>query len=270
MLAKQAFFGSFLFEKPLSSEKPQPMHDTKMIDFILTVCAFIDSLKLPTSESKSGVSLLFFNRHHFVNAALMPSALKGGIEPGIHDLQREHRPDKALTERHHVGIVMLTGQARRNRIGKQRATHPLDLVCRNGNADACGADKNAALTFSRSNRLRRRTGIVGIIAAILAVGAEIRNLKAALLKVLFDGLLQFQTAVVTSHCNFHMNSSELHQNDLQEIKQNRRSGKHCRKHRTSAFSESAPGPADNQQHRQQQIIVAADQEAKDRKRQQAQ
>ena len=79
----------------------------------------------------------------------------------------------------------------------QRAARmPLDLVCRDGNADAGAADYDALFALAVCYRMGDRLAVNGIVAAILGVSAVVFVFKAARVEVLHDLLLERPAAVV--------------------------------------------------------------------------
>ncbi|MBQ1372337.1 MAG: 2-isopropylmalate synthase, partial [Oscillospiraceae bacterium] len=127
--------------------------------------------------------------------------LKFRVEEDVNEFHRHHGRGNRGTQRHHVGVVVLAGQAGAHVVVEQGAADAGHLIGNDGHANARGAADNALLAFAGGDRLCGGTGKVGIVAAILAVGAKIPVRQTQLVKMLFNCFLELQCAVVTSQCN---------------------------------------------------------------------
>ena len=129
-----------------------------------------------------------------------------GIEPRVDDLESQHFAGHARSDGHHVGVVVLAGEPSGHHVGQKRAADALDLVGRDGNADAGRSDDDASVAFAGCNGLGRGRSKVGVVAAGFVIAAEVLIGKAPCLQMLHDGLFEIKCAVVACKCN-HMFSS---------------------------------------------------------------
>ena len=126
-----------------------------------------------------------------------------GTQPGIRDLQSQHFTHHTGTHGHHVGVVMLPGQAGRHQITQQGAADALDLIGSDGNTDAGGAKDDTLLKLAGGNCLGSGAYEIRIVAGSGGVGAEIFDSVALTFQVRNQLVLQIQSTVVTGNCNFH-------------------------------------------------------------------
>ena len=140
--------------------------------------------------------------HHLVDAPLVTfDAGERRVQPHVEDLKRQHFARHGCAEGHHVGVVVLAGESCGHGIIEQRAADALDLVGRDGHADARRAADDAAVAFAAGDGLRGRAREVGVVAAVLGVAAEILVGKPTLVQMRHDSLLEVQCAVVTCKCD---------------------------------------------------------------------
>lgn len=144
---------------------------------------------------------LLFQRRDFVDAALVAAALEVGGQEDIHQLKGHHGGRDGGAQGHHIGVVVLPGQARAHVVVEQGAADALHFVGGDGDADARGAADDAGFTFPGSHCPGRGGPKVGIVAAVLGVGAEILADQPLPFQMGFDRFLELQCAVVTCQCD---------------------------------------------------------------------
>ena len=139
-----------------------------------------------------------------VNSAAAPpmaAALKVRGQEGVHDLERKPRAEHARAHSEDVRVVVAAGHLGRVAVPAQGGADALDLVGGDGDADARAADEDAALAFAARDRARHGLTVDGVVAALLAVGAEVLIGEPELVKMAHDLLLEGIAAVVTSDRN---------------------------------------------------------------------
>ena len=135
------------------------------------------------------------------DAARLAAARKVRGQEGVHDLEREARAEHACTHGEDVRVVVAAGHLCRVAVPAQGGADALDLVGGDGDADARAADEDAALAFTARDRAGHSLAVDGVVAALLAVGAEVLVGKAQLVEMAHDLLLEGIAAVVTSDRN---------------------------------------------------------------------
>ena len=139
--------------------------------------------------------------HDLVDAPLMALGMgKFRIQPHVNDLQRQHLARHGCAEGHHVGIVVLAGEAGGHGVIEQRTADALDLVGRDGHADAGRAADDAAVTFAAGDGLRRRARKVGIVTAVLGVAAEVLIFQSVFLQI-SDHIIGHDHSSISWHGN---------------------------------------------------------------------
>ena len=143
--------------------------------------------------------LFFLDGHDHVHAPLVPSALKGRGQPGVHDHLGQLDPDHAGAEGQHVAVVVPAGQGCGIRLTAHGTADAPHLVGRQGNADARAADHNAQVRLAAGHALRHGLAGDGVVEALRGVGAQVLYLIAVgVLDVLFDRALVFQRGMVVA------------------------------------------------------------------------
>src|SRR5512139_3725851 len=99
---------------------------------------------------------------------------------------------------------MLNALARRIDIMAQACIDPIQLVCRNGSANARAADKNPAVCFACQYRTAEFCREVGVIDGIGAIRTEVQGLVTFLADEAGHFPFQRKTCVVASNSNTHM------------------------------------------------------------------
>ena len=142
--------------------------------------------------------MLFFQGHDLVDAPLVALVMgKLGGDPGVHDLQGQHLAHHTGTQCHHIGVVVLPGHPGGHHIGKQGAANALDLVCADGDAYAGAADDDTLFALAGVNSSCSSLAIDGIIAAIGGISTIVLEGIALGLKVLYNFVFKFKSAVVS-------------------------------------------------------------------------
>ena len=131
----------------------------------------------------------------------MAAALKFGGQERVHDFEREAWAEHARTHGEDVRVVVAAGHLGGVAVAAQGGADALDLVRGDGDADAGAADEDAALALPGRDGARNGLAVDGVVAAFLAVGAEVLIGKAQLVQMAHDLLLEGKAAVVTSDRN---------------------------------------------------------------------
>ena len=114
----------------------------------------------------------------------MAAALKRGGEERLDHGRGQLRAREARADGHHVRVVVLAAELRLERIGAVRAADALDLVRRDGDADARRAHDDTALALSARDGARGGLAENGIVAALGGIGAAVLDLVAQALQLL--------------------------------------------------------------------------------------
>ena len=132
---------------------------------------------------------------------------EGGLQPLVYDGQGQILTGDTGTDGHAVGVVVEPGQLGGHQVPQQGAANALDLIGGDGHADTRGAQQHTPVAASLGYRLGGGTGKIRVVAAILAVAAEVHHLVSLFGQVGHYGLLQVISAVVTGNSDFHVGSS---------------------------------------------------------------
>ena len=108
-----------------------------------------------------------------VDAALVASACEIGVEEGGDAGLGHVAADQPRAEREHVGVIVLAGELRRQRIVDPRAAARGIAVDGDRDADARAADRDSALGVAAAIASASFRAEIGIIDALGAVGAEV-------------------------------------------------------------------------------------------------
>lgn len=133
---------------------------------------------------------------NLVDTCLVASTFEGRVEELLHDGCCRGGVDEASGHHEHVGIVVLAYEMRYFGYPAESGTYALMLVERHVDALAAAADGNAGVALAALHGCCKRVSIVGIVAAIGAVGAEVLVLPAFGLEPLLHIFFQFVTSVV--------------------------------------------------------------------------
>src|SRR5262249_5537529 len=104
---------------------------------------------------------------------------------------------------YYVGVVVTASEFCRNRFGDGCGADTMDLVCRDGNANSCSADKYAELSIACNNSPADARCIVWIICGFWGVGSVICYLVAMLAKHISKAVLEVKSGVVGAYCELH-------------------------------------------------------------------
>ena len=144
------------------------------------------------------------NLGELVDAALVSAAFEFSVEESLDAGDRHFRPDQPLAKRDRIGIVVLTGEPRRQRLGDLGAAAGGVAVGRDRDSDARPAHRDSAFGASISQRLGEHRPIAWIIDAFVAVGAEVEYLMAVLAKPAGNQVLEVDSGMVGGKCDAHM------------------------------------------------------------------
>src|SRR6187401_2326028 len=133
----------------------------------------------------------------------MASALESCLEPGAHNLESRLRRDRALPERNHVGVVVLSRQTRRLRVPANRAPNTIDLVGRNGFAVARAAEHDAAFALARGDGFCSGDDETRIIHRLFGVGLKVTDLVPGCLEHFDNQALIAKAGMIGSDRDLH-------------------------------------------------------------------
>ena len=135
--------------------------------------------------------------------AAVASALEGGVEEGVDDDVGFPLGYETGREHEDVGVVVLLGQGGDLGLPAEGGAYALMLVegHRDSVAGAAHGDAERAVALLYRNGAWMR--VVGIIARLRGVSAEINCLVAARTHHIHEMLLEFVAGVVACECDFH-------------------------------------------------------------------
>ena len=116
----------------------------------------------------------------------MAAALKLSVEEHFENLDCLLLRDEAGGHRQHVGVVVRACKARDFLVPTQCSADALMLVCSHCNAVAAAADGDAVVIRRFLDLNGERMRVVGIVATLGGVGAEVCNVETFLLEVILD------------------------------------------------------------------------------------
>ena len=121
---------------------------------------------------------------------------EGSVKESVNDLKRKTGADNSCAHCEDVRVVVQPCHLGREAVAAEGRADALDLVCRDGNADAGAADYDALFALAVCYRMGARLAVNGIVAAILGVSAVVFLFNASRVEVLHDLLLERPAAVV--------------------------------------------------------------------------
>ena len=110
---------------------------------------------------------------NLVDTCLMASAFKFGVEELLHDGSCRIGVDKSAWHHQYVGIVVLAYEMCYFGYPAQSGTYALMFVERHVDALAATADGNAGVALAALYGCSQWVAIVGIVAAVGAMGAKV-------------------------------------------------------------------------------------------------
>lgn len=138
-----------------------------------------------------------------VNATLVTTALKLGVEPLVDNHLSELGAHDAGAKGEHVGVVVHTGELGAEGLGAHDGAHALYLVSSQADTDAGATDEDAQVDVAVGNGLTHLVAGDGVVKALGGVGAKVHDLAAALLQVLGDDVLELDGGVVVTDTDLH-------------------------------------------------------------------
>ena len=138
-----------------------------------------------------------------VNAALVTTALKLGVEPLVDDHLGELGAHDAGAKGEHVGIVVYARELGAEGLGAHNGAYALDLVGSQANPDTGATDEDAQVDVAVGNGLTHLVAGDGVVKALGGVGAKVHDLAAALLQVLGNDVLELDGGVVVTDTDLH-------------------------------------------------------------------
>lgn len=132
----------------------------------------------------------------FRDSTDVSTTLELGVEPGVHRVLGDLVSDESLSEAQDVRVVVLPGESCRGVIVHRRCTDAADLVGRDADADARTTHADAEVHLTARDRPTDRCAEVGVVDAVVSVGAQVHDLDAPLSEVGREEILQVDACVI--------------------------------------------------------------------------
>mgnify|MGYP007061164573 CR=1 FL=1 len=120
------------------------------------------------------------------------------VQKGVNDLAGEAGAHNAAAQAQGIGVVVAAGVLGAERLRAAAGADALDLVGTHRHAHTRAAAQDGEIAAAIGHSAAGGGGIIGIVTAGGAVGAKVAVSNAALFQMLFDGLFQLITAVVST------------------------------------------------------------------------
>jgi hypothetical protein len=133
----------------------------------------------------------------------MPAAIEAGLEPDLHNLERQIFGDHAFTDGKDVGVIMLPGKPGRFFIPAKRAAHATHFVRYHCFAVARSAEHDPALALTARYRFRCGADEKRVIDRFLVKGAEVFYFVPERAEEFLHLFLVPKTGVIRSERDFH-------------------------------------------------------------------
>ena len=124
-----------------------------------------------------------------VNAELMATALKGGVQILVHDLAGHVGIDKTAGHDQYVGIIVLADEVSNLGDPAESGADALMLVQGHGDSLSAAAHGYTLLYLTVLYTAGQCVAEIGIVAAIGSIGAVVLELQPLLLQVFYYKLL---------------------------------------------------------------------------------
>ena len=118
-----------------------------------------------------------------VNAELMATALKGGVQILVHDLAGHIGIDETAGHYQYVGIIVLADKMSNLRYPAESGADALMLVQGHGDSLSAAAHGYTLLYLTALYAAGQSVAVIGIVATIGSVGAVVLELQPLLLQV---------------------------------------------------------------------------------------
>ena len=133
---------------------------------------------------------------NFIDAPLVATAFKIGIQKGIENVLRRIGVDESTGHHADIGIVVLARQSGNFLAPAKGSAYALMLVERHVDTVAAAANSDAGIALAALHRLCQRVGIVGIVAAFRRTGTEIPIRNFSRFELRANKLLQFISGMI--------------------------------------------------------------------------
>lgn len=133
----------------------------------------------------------------------MPAAIETGLEPDLHNLERQIFGNHAFADGKDVGVIVFPRKAGRFFIPAKRAAYAMHFVRYHRFAIAGPAEHDPALAFTARYRFRRGADEKGVIDGFLIKGAEVFHFVPERAEQFFHLFLVPKTGVIRSERDFH-------------------------------------------------------------------
>lgn len=156
------------------------------------------------SSSNIGVDWLFGQASaawNLVHSALVASAFEVGLEESGNDVQRLGHGDEVRGQAEDIGVVVLACELRKAFLPAERRTDTLVLVGGHADTVAGGADDDTELILAFLHRLCQRVSVVGIVATLIGVAAEVLHFGAVVFEEETHLVLEREAGMVAGKRN---------------------------------------------------------------------
>ena len=134
----------------------------------------------------------------------MAAAAEIGGQEHVEDALVFLHVDEATRQRHDVGVVVLAAQLGELGVDGVHRADAVDLVSGDGHADSRAAHENAVRRHAACHLVGDLGGEVGVIDAVVGVGAQVVHLIALLFKIGSQKLLLLETRVIACNADNHV------------------------------------------------------------------
>ena len=131
----------------------------------------------------------------------MATPLELCVQPDLQNVERQHHTGDLAAQTKDIGVIVLAGHFRHERIGAERSPHAGPTIGHDAHPDAGRADQDTALGLSTGNRISHDRSIVGITDNIRRLAADIPVGDATRVELFQQFELEFVTSVVISDPN---------------------------------------------------------------------
>lgn len=146
----------------------------------------------------------------FVNAFLMPTALKGCVEEHLDHLNGLLVGNKTSRHGKYVGIVVPTCKTGHIGYPAQSRAYALMLVERDVDALTAATHRDAGIALARLDCYCTRVGKVGIVTTLFVIGAEVLIGYAVAVEPRLNGLFGGISGVVATQCHGYAGFQDVH------------------------------------------------------------
>ena len=134
----------------------------------------------------------------------MAAAFESGLEPDLHNLERQIFGNQAFADGKDIGVIVFPRKAGRFFIPAKRAAYAMHFVRYHRFAIAGSAEHDPALTLTARYRFRRGADEKRVIDGFFIKGAEVFPFVPERAEQFFHLFLVPKTGVIRAERNFHV------------------------------------------------------------------